>query len=201
MGNIPPRPTGLADTLFGKASQRIFALLFGQPDREFGSSQLIALVGMGTGAVHRQLKRFAAVGLLTVTEVGNQKFYRANRQSPIFTELVAITAKTVGISVQLSLALEPIASLVDAAFIFGSVARGSDHAGSDLDLMILSDSVDYATVYELLLPVEKILARKINPMLLSKADWRRRAGEAGSFVAKVSGTPLEFLIGAERDIA
>ena len=201
MGKYFGHASRLADALFNKATQRIFALVFGQPDREFGSSQLISLVGMGTGAVHRQLQRLTAAGLLTVREIGNQKFYRANSNSPLYGELKAITSKTVGVAALLCTALAPIATQIDVAFIFGSIARGNDYSRSDVDLMILSDSVDYGTVYDALLPVEKLLDRRISPMLLSKANWSHRVGEAGSFVSKVAATPLVFLIGDESDIA
>ena len=200
MGMILGGASGIADVLFNGAVRRLLGLIYGQPDREFGSSQLISSIGMGTGGVHRQLQRLTTAGLLTVSEIGNQKFYRANRKSPIFAELVSITAKTVGLSAQVAAALAPISSRIDAAFIFGSVARGKDHSGSDVDLMILSESVDYSTVFDLLLPVEKTLGRRISPMLLSTAEWRRRAGEPGSFIAQVAAAPVEFLIGDSGDI-
>ena len=119
---------------------------------------------------------------------------------PIYAELAAITAKTVGVAAQLSAALALIAAQIDVAFIFGSIARGNDHSGSDVDVMILADSLDYASVYEALQPVEKMLDRRISPMLMSKSDWNRRAAEGGSFIERVAATPLEFLIGGAGEL-
>lgn len=76
--------TRLADVLFSPVQQRVLALLFGQPGRSFQSAELITLAGSGTGAVHRQLVRLADSGLVTVTRVGNQKHYQANRDLPVF---------------------------------------------------------------------------------------------------------------------
>jgi predicted transcriptional regulator len=88
---------GLADALFSPVQQKVLALLFGQPHRRFQSAELIRLAGSGTGAAHRQLSRLADVGLVTVTRIGNQKHYEANRTSPVFDELHGLVIKTVGL--------------------------------------------------------------------------------------------------------
>ena len=75
---------GLASALFTTVQQRVLGLLFGQPERRFQNAELIRLAGSGTGAVHRQLQRLAAVKLLNVHWEGNQKYYQANLDSPIY---------------------------------------------------------------------------------------------------------------------
>ena len=87
MGRLPARRHGLMRPFLSPVQQRLLGLLFGQPDRRYQSAELIRLVASGTGAVHRQLQQLAASGLVTVTGLGNQKFYQANRAAPIFTEL------------------------------------------------------------------------------------------------------------------
>ena len=83
----------LADALFTATQQRVLALLFGEPDRSFYTSELIARIGAGSGAVQRELKRLAGSGLVTVKRIGNQKHYQANPDSPVFEELCSITRK------------------------------------------------------------------------------------------------------------
>ena len=138
MGTSLADQSGLAAALFSPVLQRVLGLLFGQPDRSFQSAELIRLAGSGTGAAHRVLTRLAAVGLVTVTHSGNQKHYRANRSSPIFEELHGLIVKTVGVVEPLRRALEVQADDVRAAFVYGSVAKGTDKAGSDIDLMVVS---------------------------------------------------------------
>jgi hypothetical protein len=75
---------GLAGALFTPVQQRVLGLLFGQPQRRFQSAELIRLAGSGTGAAHRQLQRLAATGLVLVTREGNQKYYQANQDSPVY---------------------------------------------------------------------------------------------------------------------
>jgi DNA-binding MarR family transcriptional regulator len=90
-----PKAIDLADALFSGTQQRVLGLLFGQPERSFYATELIALAGAGSGAVQRELARLAQSGLVTVEPLANRKHYRANPASPIYTELCAIARKTI----------------------------------------------------------------------------------------------------------
>lgn len=196
----PPAPTALADALFTPVQQRVLGLLFGQPERRFQSAELIRLAGAGTGAVHRLLTRLASTGLLRVEVVGKQKFYQANERAPVFAELVGLVRKTVGLAGPLQAALAPLAGRISAAFVYGSVAKGTDHAASDIDLMVIADDLDYATLTAALAAAEERLARPVNPNLMTRAEWRRRRGEADGFAARIAAQPKVFVIGAEDDL-
>lgn len=195
-----PAPTALADVLFTPVQQRVLGLLFGQPDRRFQSAELIRLAGAGTGAVHRLLTRLAATGLLRAETVGNQKFYQANERAPVYAELVGLVRKTVGLAGPLQAALAPLADRITAAFVYGSVAKGSDRAASDIDLMVIADDLDYATLTAALAAAEESLARPVNPNLMTRAEWRRKRTEADSFAARIVAQPRLFVIGAEGDL-
>ena len=193
-----PKRTSLADALFSTTQQRVLAFLFGQPERSFFATELIGLVGAGSGAVQRELARLAQSGLVTVTRMGTQKHYQANPKSPIFAELCAISQKTVGLAEPLREALTPLAERITAAFVFGSVAKRSDTASSDIDVLVLSDQVDYADVFEVLQSAEAKLGRTVNPTVQSPADWRRKRAAGVAFVVKVMAQPKLFLIGSEE---
>ncbi len=89
---------------------------------------MITLADSGTGAVHRQLVRLAESGLITATRVGNQKHYQANRDSPVFAELHGLVVKTIGIAGPLEEALALFRDRIQAAFVYGSIAKGTDTA-------------------------------------------------------------------------
>jgi len=192
-----PRSANLADALFSATQQRVLAFVFGQPERSFYATELIGLVGAGSGAVQRELARLEQSGLVTVTRMGTQKHYQANPNSPIFAELRDITQKTVGLADPLREALAPLSSRITAAFVFGSIAKRTDQAASDIDVLVLSDSVDYADAFAALQPAEARLARRINPTVYTPANWRRKRNQGNSFVVKVSAQPKVFLIGTE----
>lgn len=192
---------GLADALFTSVQQRVLGFLFGQPDRRFQSAELIRMAKGGVGAVHRQLGRLEEAGLVEVTRAGNQKYYQARRESPVFAELHGLIAKTVGMAMPLREALRASADRIRAAFVFGSVAKGSDHAGSDIDLMVISDELTYADLFEALQAAETQLARPINPTVMSVADWRAKRARQDSFAARVAAQPKLFVIGSDDDLA
>lgn len=194
-------PSGLADALFTPVQQRVLGLLFGQPDRRFQSGELIRLAEGGVGAVHRQLVRLEQAGLVEVTRAGNQKHYQARRASPIFAELQGLVAKTVGMVEPLRNSLGEKADGIRAAFVFGSIAKGSDRSGSDIDLMVISDALRYADLFEALQAAEIRLARPINPTVMSIADWRGKRAQEDSFAARLAAQPKLFVIGSDDDLA
>ncbi|MGB7542866.1 MAG: nucleotidyltransferase domain-containing protein, partial [Burkholderiales bacterium] len=157
-----PSRTSLADALFSTTRQRVLAYLFGQPERSFFATELIRLAGGGSGAVQRELARLADSGLVTVKRVGTQKHYQANPKSPLFAELCSIAQKTVGLAEPLRKALGPLAKRIAAAFVYGSVAKRSDTAASDIDLMVVSYSLIYADLYAAMEQATARLGREVN---------------------------------------
>src|SRR5919198_6397670 len=157
------RRTSLADALFTKTQQRVLGVLFGQPDRSFYASELIRDAGTGSGAAQRELAKLEGSGLLSARRIGHQKHYQANAVSPLFSELRNIVLKTVGLAEPLRDALKPMASDIRAAFVYGSVAKATDQAASDIDLMVISDSLTYGDVFGALERVTRSLGRKVNP--------------------------------------
>ena len=191
---------GLAAVLFTPVQQRVLGLLFGQPQRRFQSAEVIRLVGSGTGAAHRLLTRLAATGLVTTERVGNQKHYQANADSPIFAELAGLIRKTTGMVVPLQTALAPLAAKIAAAFVYGSIAKGTDTAASDVDLMVIADKLEYGELFSVLKEAEGALGRSVNPNLMTRADWRRKRAEPDSFAARIAGRPRLFVLGSDDEL-
>ncbi len=197
---LAPR-TRLADALFSPVQQRVLALLFGQPERSFRSTEVIALAGSGTGAAHRQLVRLADSGLVTATRVGNQKHYQANRDSPVFAELHGLVVKTIGLVGPLEKALAALREHVHAAFVYGSIAKGTDTARSDIDVMVISDDLAYADLYSALQDAEATLQRPVHVSLSTAEEWKRKLAAGNPFVTKVQAQPKIHLIGSADDLS
>ena len=195
-----PERLGLADALFSGVQQRVLGILFGNPDRSFFSNELQRLAGSGKGALQRELDRLVRAGLATVRAVGNQKHYQANRQAPIFEEMRGIAVKTFGVADVVRQALLPLTDRTGAAFIYGSVAKRTDTARSDVDLLVVSDDLGYQQLIKALQPAEKRLGRKISPTLYSRAELAKKRSAKSSFIARVLEQPKIFVIGSERDL-
>jgi predicted nucleotidyltransferase len=97
--------------------------------------------------------------------------------------------------------LVPLADRIHAAFVYGSVAKGSDRAGSDLDLLVVSDRLAYPDVYEALQGAEKFLARPLNPTVMKRAEWNKKRAQRDSFAQRVAAQPKLFVIGSEDALA
>jgi len=199
-GSTPERPRrSLADALFSSTQQRVLGLLFGHPERSFFAREIIERLGAGSGAVQRELKKLAESGLLEVSRVGNQKHYQANPDSPIYAELRALVRKTIGLAEPLREALEPARGNLDMALVYGSVARGEEIASSDIDLLLVSDTLTLEEVYRLLAEAEQALGRKIHPTLYTPEEFNQRRRDGNPFLKRVlAGDPM-VLIGELPD--
>lgn len=194
------RLSNLADALFSRTQQRILALLFGQPQRSYFATELIGLARSGTGAVQRELDSLAQSGLVTITRLGNQKHFQANPSSPIFQELRGIIVKTVGLVGPLKAALAQIEPRLKLAVVYGSVAKGTDTASSDIDLLIVSDEIALEQIYSAIAPAEHELARTISPTLYTTSEFARRRKSGDSFVTKVLTGEHIVLVEKERGV-
>ncbi len=189
--------SSLADALFPKVRQRVLGVLFGDVGRSFYANEVIALAQSGTGAVQRELVALADCGLLTVRKVGNQRHYQANASSPVFAELQGLVFKTVGLVDVLRNALAPVATQIELAFVYGSVAKQQDTAHSDIDVLMVSDSLACAEVFNALDGSAMQLSRKVNPTLYTTANFAKRRQDDNAFVTKVLNQPKIWLIGNE----
>jgi predicted nucleotidyltransferase len=190
----------LADALLTKTQQRVLGALFGQPDRSFYASELIREAGTGSGAAQRELARLEESGLIVSRRIGHQKHYQANAASPLFPELRNIVLKTVGLAEPLRDALKPMASAIRAAFVYGSVAKATDQASSDIDLMIVSDSLTYGEVFGVLERITRIVGRQINPTVYTTGEFLKRTRTENAFVTRVLEQPKLWIIGSENDL-
>ena len=192
-------PTSLADALFTTTQQRVLSLLFGQPSRSFFAGELIELTGSGSGAVQRELKRLASSGLVTVTRIGRQKHYQANAASPVFEELCGLVVKTVAVAEPIRSALESLTERIALALVYGSVAKGTDRATSDIDLLVVADQVTLEEIYATLAPVEARLDRRINPALYTSKEFAVRKAAGNAFLTRVLAGEHIVLIGSDDE--
>lgn len=193
-----PSSTSIADALFPRVRQRVLALLFGNSDRSFFSNEVVGLVQSGTGAVQRELASLAQAGLLTVTSQGNQKHYKANMAAPVFEELRGLVLKTSGLVDVLRSFLATLAGQIDAAFVYGSVAKRQDTAASDIDLMVITGSVGYADLFPLLEEAGAQLGRKVNPTIYTPVELAKRIKQKNAFATRVVAQEKLWVIGSEE---
>ena len=185
----------IGDALFTKTQQRVLGLLYGKTDQSFYLNEIVRLAEVGKGAVSRELLKLVNAGLLTVSKQGNQRHYQANAYNPIFSELKQIVQKSFGVVDVIKASLSTILPQLDMAFIYGSIAKDSQHAGSDIDVMLVGKELSYGEVMGLLENAEQKLARSINPTLLALAEFEKRIESRQSFLVRVMEQPILWIKG------
>lgn len=185
--------SSIGDALFTKTQQRMLGLLYGKPEQSFYLNELVRLAGVGKGSVSRELSKLVQAGLLTVERRGNQNHYQANSANPVFAELKAIVQKTFGVGDIIKTALATLLPQLELAFIYGSVAKGSEHAKSDVDIMLVGNDLSYGEVMELLHHAEQQLGRSINPTIYDSQEYIKRVDAKQSFITRVMDQPKLWL--------
>jgi predicted nucleotidyltransferase len=185
-----------AAVLFGSTRRRVLGWLLGHPDEAYYLRELVRHVGGAVGAVQRELELLTASGLVRREVRGKQVYFQANQKAAIFPELQGLFAKTVGLVDILREALIPLANTVDAAFVFGSAARGELHAASDIDLLVIGET-SFGDVIAAIQPAQKRLGRDVNPTVYSADEFRAKVEAKHHFLTAVLTEPKMFVLGSE----
>jgi len=186
--------------LFGQTRSALLVMLYGHADQSFYLRQLVRAVGAGHGALQRELKHLTEMDLIVRTVQGNQVLYRANSQSPIFSEIKSLISKTVGTHDVIRLALASLGAEIQIAFVYGSVARQKERADSDVDLMVLGDA-PFSEVVSALSPAQKALGREINPTVFPVSEFRSKLVAGNHFLHSLMKEKKLFVLGTENELA
>lgn len=192
--------TNISSPLFSQAQQQVLGLLYGNPNVDFYTNEIIRHTKTGTGAIHRELAKLTSAGILVSKQVGNQKRYQANQANPFFEELRGIILKTFGLADIIKAAIQPLSDKITIAFIYGSIPKQTDTASSDVDLMIISEQITYAEIFKFLGSAEERLNRKINPTFYTPAEWIKKKHKKNHFIMQLLTQPKIFLIGSENEL-
>jgi len=188
-----------ASLLFPAAYRRqVLALLMLHPDRKLHVREISRLTGTTPGTMNKELSKLHDAGLLERERVGNQLRYSANRSHQIYAELASILSKTIGLADVVLEALAPLPDSIELAFIYGSVARGSESMGSDVDILIVG-SVDFGRIVDALHGTQKKLGREINAKVLSRREWNAKVKSRDAFTMEILRGPKIVLMGAVNE--
>jgi predicted nucleotidyltransferase/DNA-binding transcriptional ArsR family regulator len=190
----------IADALFTSAQQKLLALLFVQVDKAFHLNEIIRLTGLGSASAQRELKRLDDAGLILSERIGNARLFRPNRNSPVYPELHGLIQKTMGLVGVLRAELQPLSPAQNIAFVFGSIAKGEETADSDVDLMLVGESISYGALLSALAPAEQALGRKISPTFYTHAEFAKRIQEQQHFLMRVLELPKIFILRDSDDL-
>lgn len=192
--------TPLAELLFpAKYRRKALALLLLAPDRQLHVREIARVTGSSPGTMKKELDQLERAGLLKKRRVGNQVQFSANTDHPVFSDLAGLLTKSAGLADVLVNALAPVAHTVDIAFVFGSVARATERAASDVDVAIVG-RIDFGDALNALHPAESVLQREINPTIYGRAEWAAQVASQSVFIQEILAKPKIFVIGTQHDL-
>jgi len=189
--------SSVSKALFGKVRNSLPALLFCHSDESFFFHQIVRLTGLGQGAVQRELAHLVNVGLVIRKKEGNHVYYRANTTAPTFPELKSLMTKTCGVAGVLQIALEPLKDRIAVAFIYGSLAKGTENADSDVDVLIIGD-MKFSEFADLLGAAQESIGREVNPSVYPvDVVIMEKVSGGHHFLTSLIQEPKIFLVGDE----
>ena len=187
------------DALLPKTRQGILAATLVQPEKAWYVSELARRMGVPSSSLQRELHDLSAVGILKTHRQGHMVYYQANRDSPVFADLRGLLLKTAGLVDVLAEALKPLAARLRTAFVYGSIAAGSEQSDSDIDLMI----VGQVSPTELALPLRRareLLGREINPTVYTPAEFDKKQAANDPFLKQVLDKPKLIVLGNKDEL-
>jgi predicted nucleotidyltransferase len=182
-----------------QARVAILKLLFLNAGNRYYLREIATLSRQPVQAVQRELERLERAGLIQSVVEGNRKYFHANRQSPVFTELRTLLVKTAGLGALLEEHVRRVPGEIFLAFLFGSYARGEDTSDSDIDLLVIG-KVSARQLTQALRPAREQVAREINPVVITESEFSSRFARGDHFLNTVLREPKIFLVGGQDDL-
>jgi predicted nucleotidyltransferase len=187
----------LSELLSSRARAEIFRLLFGGTREELHVREIERRSGLNDSTLRQELRKLVRLDLVQSRKDSNRVYYRAKTESPLYPEIRNLVLKTSGLADALKSALED--KRIRVAFVFGSIARGEEKAGSDVDLMVIG-RLGLRDLSRLLSGIEDKIGREVNPHVLREEEFRRRIRAKEHFVSSVMESPKLFIIGSQHEL-
>jgi len=193
------RRTRPLQALFPETREGILSAAFTRPEKWWYLSELADYLRTTPSSLQRELASLVAGGILQQRREGTRIYFKAETQSPMFTDLRSLFEKTAGLIPILQGVLEPFGDQIACAFLYGSIASGTETAASDVDLMVIG-KVGLADLAPALRKAEGRLGREINVTNYSASEFERKAVGKDHFLLTVLRGPKEFVKGNQHDL-
>jgi len=183
--------------LSSKVRASIFTILFGVDEEETHTRELARQSGFAEASIRQELANLVDIDLVESRRDGNRRYYKANKIHPLYVDIRQLVMKTRGLLRTLEEALD-IPS-IQCAFIFGSMARGTPSAKSDVDLVVIGE-ISLRQLTSLLSRATELTSREINPHILTALEYRKRMKNHDHFVTNVISGEKTFIKGTQHDL-
>ena len=187
----------LNEILSSRTRAEIFRLLFSGIETELHVREIQRRSGLNDSTIRQELSKLVRLHLINGRKDSNRIYYSANRQNPLYPEIRNLVLKTAGLVDVFRDALQD--PRVQLAFVFGSIAKGKETTGSDVDLFVIGD-MGFRGLSELLSGISEKIGREINPHVMNSAEYQNRVETDEHFISHVLESPKIFIVGTEYDL-
>jgi predicted nucleotidyltransferase len=181
-----------------KARTAIFQLYFTNPEISYYLRELERMFNMPVSILRKELMQLSGEGIFLSEKKGNLLYYRLNKNYPLFEDLKNIVHKTIGIEGLLRDAINEIGG-IEAAFIYGSFARGKEKTTSDVDLCVIG-RIDEDQLIEKINAIEISIKREINYTLYAPEELKKKKKDKDTFISDLIDNKKIMLKGKENDV-
>ncbi|MCC7478386.1 nucleotidyltransferase domain-containing protein [bacterium] len=184
----------LAEAMFSRTRAAVLAALVMAPEAELHGRELARRCGLDSAGVLSELDLLEQLGVLASRRLGRLRLFRLDPRCPIAPELRSIMRKTAGLRDVLAGALEPLAPLIELAYVYGSMASGQPRPHSDVDVMVVgrAGSMQLAEALE---PLQQVLGREVNASVYKPAEYWKKIALGRGFPYTAHSGPKIMLLG------
>ncbi len=184
--------------LFSSTRAELLGLFFNNPDDRFYLREIARHIGKDAAGIKRELDNLVKMGLLAREKRGVQKYYFANKNSPIFSEMKGLIFKTTGVQGAMKASLSRLKG-VQVALIYGSYAKGAEKEDSNINLMVIGQA-NITELNDTVMGLEEKLKRDIDYLVFDEQEYRKRKESKDPFIREILKGKKIFLAGREDDI-
>ena len=183
----------MLENLFGSKSRyEILRILFDGNHTSIYLRELSRESGVQPSALLKECKNLLTIELIESRKDGNRLYYQANRDHPLYLDLVSIVEKTSGMEFILRKALKD--QRIELALLFGSMASHEERAQSDVDLIVVG-KMGLRVLSELLAVSQQKISRPINPIVYSAEEFSHKLRAKNHFLSRVLKKKWVVLVG------
>lgn len=185
----------LAKLFLSQTRAEILSVLFDGSAQRLHMRDLERRGSVTIGSIQKEVNKLKGLDLIKAEPDGNRLYYSANTDHPIYQELCGLVLKTSGFIEELKEALINIEG-IKCAFIFGSIAHGSEKAHSDVDLIVIGD-IKLRQLTPTLKQISNKIEREINPHIYSLPTFKEKMARNDHFLKSVMKNDIRYLVGGE----
>ncbi len=171
----------MLEILFSSITRvEVLKLFLFNPDNSFYQRQISHLTNHPIRGVQREVEKLEKIGLIEKSIEGNRRYYRINKNCPIFEPLRLLFLKSEGAAEALKASLAR-GKNIKIAFIYGSYAKSRETRSSDIDLMVIGD-ISAKELSGVLSKPKRELGREINYVVFPEREYRAKIRSEDHFL-------------------